>query len=167
MNYCPQCATPLVEKELFDAVRPACPACDFVHFLDPKVVTVVVIEHAGKILLGKRNIDPGKGLWSFPGGYVNRSERVEDAAMREIKEETNLDVQLDGLVGLYSANGSPHILAVYRAQVSAADLATITRQPEEVSELAFFSPQATPELAFQFESQILLDWSKQNAQEGD
>ncbi len=88
--YCPVCAAPLVEKHVYNALRPTCSECGFILFLDPKLVTVVVMQHEGKFLLGRRNIDPGKGMWSFFGGYVDRGEKVEDAAIREVKEETNL-----------------------------------------------------------------------------
>lgn len=162
-KYCPMCATPLIKKAVFDEVRPTCPNCDFVQFFDPKVVTVVVVEHEGKIMLGKRNIDPGRGMWSIPGGYVNRGERLEAAAVREIKEETNLDVQIEGLIGLYSEVDNPYVLIVYRASVIAHDVSEIARQPEEVSELAFFSPGELPELAFPSETKILLDWGKLNS----
>jgi ADP-ribose pyrophosphatase YjhB (NUDIX family) len=120
------------------------------------------VAHDNKILLGKRNINPGKGMWSLPGGYVNRAEKVEDAAIREIKEETNLDIKLvaDALLGVYSATGSPHVLIVYQAEITSSEMAQLANQPEEVSELAFFGLDALPNLAFMFEEQILAAWSK-------
>lgn len=69
------------------------------------MLVAVVVRREGKFLLGRRNIDPGKGMWSFFGGYVDRGEKVEDAAIPEVKEETNLDVQLEGLIGIYSEQG--------------------------------------------------------------
>jgi ADP-ribose pyrophosphatase YjhB (NUDIX family) len=120
------------------------------------------VTHQDKILLGKRNINPGKGMWSLPGGYVNRTEKVEAAAIREIKEETNLDIKLatDDLLGVYSATGNPHVLIVYQTQLAGPEIAQLANQPEEVSELAFFGLDALPSLAFMFEEQILADWSK-------
>lgn len=158
-KYCPYCATRLVEKSISHVLRPACPACGFISFLEPKLVTVVVVEHDGKILLGKRNINPGKDMWSFFSGYVNRGEKVEEAAIREVKEETNLDVQLEDLIGLYSQRESPHVLVAYRATVIKDDVNSLEADPEEVSELAFFTPEEIPELAFPFDQHILSDWS--------
>ena len=160
LKYCPVCATPLVEKHIAGVLRPTCHECGFITFLDPKLVTVVVVHHEGKILLGKRNINPGKGLWSFFSGYVNRGEQVEEAAIREVKEETNLDVQLDGLIGVYSAKGTPHVLVAYQASVVASNVNGLAAEPEEVSELAFFSWEELPELAFPLDKQILHDWRK-------
>src|SRR5438874_6624851 len=156
-KYCPLCATTLVEKPIYHALRSTCPACGFIYFLDPKLVIVVVVEYKGKLLLGRRNIDPGKGLWSFFGGYVDRGEKVEEAAIREVKEETNLDVRLDRLIGIYSERGSPHILLAYSASIINDDISSLTAQPEEMSELALFAPTEIPELAFPFDTQILQD----------
>src|SRR2546429_9898304 len=159
-KYCPLCATALVEKHIYNALRSTCPACGFIYFRDPKVVTVVVVQHAGKLLLGRRNIDPGKGLWSFVSGYVDRGEKVEEAAMREVKEETNLDVQLDNLLGIYSENGNPHVVIAYRASVVNGDVSVMAADPDEVSEPAFFARQEMPDLAFPMDKQILQDWYK-------
>ncbi|WP_069805589.1 NUDIX domain-containing protein [Thermogemmatispora onikobensis] len=157
-RYCPFCATPLREQMVGAVVRPSCPACDFVLYLGPKVVTVVVIEHEGQLLLGRRAIEPGRGKWSFCSGYVDRGEELEEAALREVKEETNLSVELLNLLGLYSRKGSPHLLVAYRARPLAGSLEELAPQPSEVSELAFFHPGAVPELAFPFDSVILRDW---------
>jgi ADP-ribose pyrophosphatase YjhB (NUDIX family) len=159
-KYCPACGATLVERPVAGALRAACPACDFVAFADPKVVAVVVVEHAGQVLLGRRNINPARGQWSFITGYVNRGENVEDAARREVKEEANLDVRLDSLLGVYSATGRPHILIAYRASVTPAALRALAPQPEEVSELAFFGPEAMPALAFPGDYEIFADWRR-------
>ena len=157
-KYCPLCATALVEKHIYNALRSTCPACGFIYFLDPKVVIVVVVQHEGKLLLGRRNIDPGKGLWSFVSGYVDRGEKVEEAAIREVKEETNLDVQLDNLLGIYSRNGNPHVVIAYRASVVNDDISKMVGQPDEVSELTFFACEEMPDLAFPMDKHILQDW---------
>src|SRR5438874_1375615 len=130
-KYCPQCATPLIEKHIYQSLRRTCPACGFILFLEPKLVTVVVVQHEGRFLLGRRNIDPGKGLWSFIGGYVDRGEKVEEAAIREVKEETNLDVGLDNLLGIYSANGNPHVVIAYQASIVNNDVSCMIADPDE------------------------------------
>jgi 8-oxo-dGTP diphosphatase len=163
-KYCPVCATALVEKSIDHVRRSVCPACNFILFLDPKLVVVVVVQHEGKLLLGRRNMEPGKGLWSFFGGYVDRGEKVEEAAMREVKEETNLDVQLEGLIGIYSERGNTHVLVVYQASVIDYQTSTMAMQHEEVSELAFFGLEELPTLAFSVDQRILQDWKKLNSQ---
>jgi ADP-ribose pyrophosphatase YjhB (NUDIX family) len=103
-------------------------------------------------------MNPARGKWTFFGGYVDRGEKVEDAAIREVKEETNLDVQLVVLLGLYSEKDNPHVLVAYAASVIHDDISSLALQPDEISELAFFTPEEIPELAFPFDRQILQDW---------
>ena len=159
-KYCPLCAASLAEKYLFHASRLVCTVCGFIFYLEPKVVTVVVVEHEGKLLLGRRNIDPGKGLWSFFSGYMERGEKVELAAIREVKEETNLDIHLGNLIGIYSELGNPHVIIAYRARVANNDVSDMIAQPDEVSDLALFLPTEAPQLAFPTDAQILHDWHK-------
>lgn len=83
--------------------------------------------------------------------------------MREVKEETNLDVQLEGLLGIYSERGDPHILIVYQASVSNDQVNNLAGQAEEVSELAFFTWEELPPFAFPVDAQILQDWKQLNS----
>lgn len=147
-SYCPRCATPLVEKFVHEAVRATCPQCGFILFLEPKVVVVVVIQRGDSVLLGRRNMEPERGMWSFVSGYVDRGEKVEEAAVREVKEETNLDVALDRLLGVFSERGNPHIVIAYCASILNEDISGLMAQADEVSELAFFPLDSLPELAF-------------------
>ncbi len=159
-KFCPVCSAPLTEKHVYHALRLTCSTCSFVFFLEPKVVTVVVVEHKSNLLLGRRNIDPGKGLWSFFSGYMERGEQVELAAIREVKEETNLDVHLENLIGVYSEHGNPHVVIAYRASVINYDVSDMVAQPDEVSELSFFAPETVPPLAFPTDADILRDWQR-------
>ncbi len=134
--------------------RPVCTACGFVHYLDPKLVVAVIVARDGKLLLGRRAMEPGRGLWSFPSGYVNRGEVVEEAAIREVKEETDLDVSIGRLVGLYSSPGDPVVLAVYEAQSARGT----PRPGAELLEVAFFPLSDLPPLAFSRDSSIIQDW---------
>lgn len=152
--FCLRCGKPLTPREAGGRLRPACGACGWVHWADPKVATAVVIEHDGGLLLGRRAIDPGSGKWSFPAGYVDRGEVVEEAAVREVREELGVDVALDGLVGVYSTRGRPVILIVFRGR-----LATGTPRPtSEVDEVAVFAAEELPEMAFENDYRIVRDW---------
>src|SRR5262245_41235664 len=116
MAYCAQCGHKLTERLVGHTVRPACPACGQVVFEDPKLAVAALIEYDGRMLMGRRSrhsASPGK--WSFPAGFVDRGERVEDALVREAREETGLEVRIEGLLGIYSATGNPVVLAVYVA----------------------------------------------------
>jgi 8-oxo-dGTP diphosphatase len=155
-GYCFQCGTPLVAQHQEDRERPTCPRCGFIHYLDPKVAVAVILGNAEGVLLGKRRVDPGAGLWSFPAGYVNRGEVLEEAAVREVREEVGLAVRLTGIVGVYSERGSPVVLVVYSGAVEAGDA-----RPDglEVSEVRRFALDHLPDdLAFPHDRRVLADW---------
>ena len=135
--------------------RPVCPACDFIHYDDPKVAVAVLIGRDGKLLLNRRAIEPGLGKWSFPSGYVNRGEVLEEAAAREVQEETGLVVEIGGLFGVYSERGNPVILVVYTAGRADGEAAA----GPEVSEVGWFAPDALPTLAFPHDHDIIARWS--------
>ena len=153
-KYCGSCATPLEQREVFGTERPACPACGRVVFYDPKVAAVCVVARSGKVLMIKRGTDLGYGLWSLPGGFVDRGEVVESAAAREAWEETGLEVAVEGLLGLFSLPGDPVIVAAFTAHETGGTLAP----GPEALETGFFSPDALPELAFSRDTEILARW---------
>lgn len=146
MKYCPRCGTLLAVRPAFGRERQVCPACGFVHFYDPKVATCTIPELDGRIVLVRRAIEPGYGKWTFPGGYMDQGETVEEAALRETQEETGLDVALTGLLGVYSFRDSPVVVIVYRARVLGGAL----RVMPECLDARAFRPDEIPweELAF-------------------
>ena len=153
-KFCASCATPLERREVFGTERPACPQCGRVVFYDPKVAAVCVIARDGKVLMIRRGTDTGYGLWSLPGGFVDRGEVVETAAAREAWEETGLEVAVDGLLGLFSLPGDPVIVAAFTAHETGG---LLSPGPEAL-ETAFFPPDALPELAFNRDTEILARW---------
>jgi 8-oxo-dGTP diphosphatase len=155
--YCLQCGTALVARFHEDRERPTCPACGYIFYLDPKVAVAVVLGDDGGVLLGKRKIDPASGRWSFPAGYVNRGEVLEEAAVREVQEELGITVELTGLVGVYSTRGDPVVLVVYGGRIVQGE----PRADEhEVSEVRRFPLDRLPELAFPHDHRVLADWKR-------
>ena len=153
-KFCASCATPLEQREVFGTERPACPQCGRVVFYDPKVAAVCVIAREGRVLMIRRGTDLGYGLWSLPGGFVDRGEVVESAAAREAWEETGLEVSVDGLLGLFSLPGDPVIVAAFTAHETGGKLAP----GPEALETSFFPLDALPELAFTRDTEILAQW---------
>lgn len=148
-RFCPSCGGALESRLLKsgDPQRLVCTSCGFVFYLDPKLAVGTIIKTAdSRLVLVRRAIEPGYGLWVFPGGYVDRGEEITSAAIREAREETGLDVRLDGLVNIYSYSGGPLIIVVYAASVVGGDLCT----DEECLEARLVSPEEIPwgELAF-------------------
>jgi ADP-ribose pyrophosphatase YjhB (NUDIX family) len=123
-RFCPCCAAPLDSRVLKDGEPPrlVCASCGFVFFLDPKVATGVIFSYDGGILLVQRAINPSYGKWVFPGGYVDRGEVLEAAALREVREESGLAVRLTRLLGAYSYPGHQVILVAYAGEVTGGSL---------------------------------------------
>lgn len=124
-RFCPCCGSSLDLRPVKagDLPRLVCQGCGFIFYLDPKVATGVVFSHDGGIVLVQRAIEPSLGKWVFPGGYVDRGETVEHAAVRETKEESGLDVRLVRLLGVYSYPGSTVVLVVYAGKVLGGSVA--------------------------------------------
>jgi 8-oxo-dGTP diphosphatase len=157
-GYCLQCGSPLEARLQEERERPTCPSCGFIHYLDPKVAVAVILGGEAGVFLGKRCIDPGSGLWSFPAGYVNRGEVLEEAAVREVLEELGVAIRLTGLVGVYSERGEPVVLVVYAGEIEAGEP---TPDGREVSEVRRFPLDALPEgLAFPHDHHVLADWKR-------
>ena len=160
VNYCQRCGGPLSETVLEDKTRPHCERCGLTVFIDPKVAAAVLVPVDGKLVMLRRANEPGIGLWSFPSGYVDRGEGVEEAAVRETKEETGLDIEITGLLGVYSGSGSPVVLVVYTAEVTGGEL-----QPgDEAQETGLFHLDGLPELAFPRDTGIIQEWRALTAQ---
>jgi 8-oxo-dGTP diphosphatase len=118
-NFCPRCGGRLATRTLKegDPERLICENCGFVFYLGPKLVAGAVFELDGEIVLVQRDIEPGYGKWTFPGGFVERGERAEVAAEREVLEECGLEIRARDILGLYSYEGQIPAIAVFRAEV--------------------------------------------------
>jgi 8-oxo-dGTP diphosphatase len=157
-HHCVNCGATLVLREIEGRMHEACPNDDFVLWHDPKVVTAVVVEAPGGVLLGRRAIEPGLGLWCLPGGFVNDDESPLDAAARECREEIGAAVVVTGLVGVYhiAKTDAPSMVGIgYRARLADGEKATAG---SEMLELEVFSLDSLPALAFPSHRQILNDY---------
>ncbi|OFW12674.1 MAG: NUDIX hydrolase [Acidobacteria bacterium RIFCSPLOWO2_12_FULL_67_14] len=158
-RFCPMCGGPLAPRLLKngDPPRLVCEACGFVFYLDPKLAvgTIISDEHS-RVVLVKRAIEPGYGKWVFPGGYVDRGEEVQAAAVREAREETGLEVRLDRLINIYSYTGRTPVIVVYSATLLGGCLGC----DDEGLEARFFEPHAIPwdELAFRSTQEALREF---------
>jgi ADP-ribose pyrophosphatase YjhB (NUDIX family) len=104
-------------------------------------VALVLVTRDGKLLLVHRLNAPLAGYWAPPAGYVEIDESLEEGAVREVKEETGLDVVVDRLLTVYSRANVGVMLVTFAAHVESGVLAT---QAGEVDEIRFFAPADIP-----------------------
>lgn len=154
IRFCLRCGTRLVQIEKFGKKRPTCPQCDWVYFPDPKVAVAVLIEEDARVLLVRRAVDPERGRWTLPAGFVDAGEDPVRAAERECLEETGLRVEVTRLLDVIAGQEHPrgaHILILYRGEIIRGDISP----GDDVDRARFFSRLDLPSLAFQSTAQIL------------
>jgi 8-oxo-dGTP diphosphatase len=159
-RFCPRCGGGL-DRRVVKANEPkrlVCQACSFIFYQDPKVVAGAVFTLDGGIVLLKRGVEPAMGKWVFPSGYVDQGESVQDAAIRETKEESQVDVKLGPLLNVYSYPRSPNVIIVYTAEIIGGELVAA----DESVDAGAFSPKKIPwdELAFDSTRDALQDYIK-------
>ena len=157
-RFCPRCGGGL-EKRVVKTNEPkrlVCQSCSFIFYQDPKVVAGTVFTLDGGIVLLRRGVEPAMGKWVFPGGYVDRGESVRDAAVRETKEESQVEVKLGPLLNVYSYARSPNVIVVYTAEIIGGQLAAA----DESIDAGAFHPAEIPwdELAFDSTKDALKDY---------
>ncbi len=157
-RFCPVCASALASRKLKETEpeRLVCELCDFVFYLNPKLAACTICMYEGGIVLLRRAIEPERGKWVFPGGFVDRGETVPDAAVRETLEEVNLRVSLVGILDVYSFPGREVVVVVYSADPVGGSL----QKGDECLEVRTFPPEALPwdELAFETTRAALRDY---------
>jgi ADP-ribose pyrophosphatase YjhB (NUDIX family) len=159
LNYCSRCGAELsfgpIEGE--DRERLGCPSCGHVAYVNPRlVVTTLPITAAGELILLRRGIEPGKGWWAQPGGFLEVDETVGEAAIRETLEETGLIVEPGEIVGLYSRLEAAVVVLAFEARVVSG---TPTVTPE-ATDVRAFRPEAIPwaGIAFKTSYWAIRDW---------
>ena len=143
VRFCPRCAQP---AEVSYPRSITCPHCGYGAYYNPKPVAAAIpVTEDGEIVLLRRAYEPGKDLWTFPGGFVDLGESVEDAVHREVREELDIAIELGPLVGVYSRAEERVVLIVYAARTNGQ-----ARTTDEASEVGTFERAAIPwdELAF-------------------
>ena len=160
--FCARCGGPMAMRRVDDRVRATCDRCGFVAYRNPAPAAGVILVEAGAVLLVQRKFEPRAGLWTLPAGFVEYDEHVADCAVRETREETNLEVVIEGLFGAYMAMDDPRVrvvLLLYRCRRVGGDL----RAGDDASDARFFPIHATPkEIAFKAHEQALEDLRREN-----
>jgi 8-oxo-dGTP diphosphatase len=158
-HFCVNCGVPLETRSIEGRQLEGCPRCGFVLWRDPKVVTMVVVENeAGEVVMGRRAIEPGYGLWCLPGGFVNDDEHPAASAARECREEICADVEVEGLLGVYhiEKQDAPSMVGIgYLARLSPG---SVPAPGEEMLEVSSFARERLPQLGFPSHRLAVSDW---------
>ena len=156
LEYCANCGLKNKREYIDGNIRFHCPSCKEIHYENPKPTATLICPRGNSILLGRRAFDPGKGEWGLPGGFMELNETLEEAAMRELKEETNLEGKVNRILGTCSHYGSifGDILLI-GVVVDILSNWEEMKAGDDVSELHFFNINELPILAFDCHQKIV------------
>ena len=159
LTFCSNCGTRLGFGEVPGEHRDrlSCPSCGHIVYVNPRlVVTTLPITDDGEVVLLRRGIEPGRGLWAQPGGFLEVDETVDQAAVRETWEETRLIVEPGEIIGLYTRLEAAVVTIVFEARIVGG---TAAPTPEAL-EIQAFAPEALPWSGIAFKTTVwaLRDW---------
>ncbi|HEY7333096.1 MAG TPA: NUDIX hydrolase [Candidatus Limnocylindria bacterium] len=156
-SFCPACGEPVEERLLEADHRPrlVCPR-GHVTWQNPRLVVGTLPIRGGRVFLARRSIEPGAGLWTYPGGFLELGESAQEGARRETEEETLLRVEVGRLIGAYSRPSVGVVTLIFEANVVGGE----ALPGVETSEVRDFAPDDIPwhELAFTTADSALRDW---------
>lgn len=161
-RFCPRCGSTLTEKHLDGLTRMVCPApdCGFVFYQNPVPAAGALLVKDDKILLVKRAHPPKIGWWCLPAGFMEWKEHPTQTTIREIKEETGLDIEIDTFFEVYSGDDDPRtnaVLILYLAEITGGNL----KAADDALEVRFFGFDELPDnIAFISHRQALSDYIK-------
>ncbi len=124
-KFCPWCGSPLESRVLDGAERSACTSCEYIWYKNPIPATGAIIVDDNRLLLVKRKYPPAVGDWCIPAGFMEYNESPVECCVREVKEETGLDIRIDRLFWSYKAGDDPRsmvVLILYLATVIDGEL---------------------------------------------
>lgn len=125
IDHCSVCGGPtkIVVPNGDNRERAVCQRCGHIHYINPKVVVGAVCTHADRLLLCRRAIEPRRGFWTIPAGFMENGETAEEGAAREAMEEACADISLTRLLAVYSIKRIDQVQLLFAARLRSADVA--------------------------------------------
>lgn len=166
-RFCSQCGATLADRDVHGVTRLACTRCRHIVFPDPKVAVVALLVEDESVLLVQRRHAPEKGKWVLPGGFLDAGEDPRDVAVREMREETSLEIETTELIDIWAedaAPGSASLVVLYRA-TRAAGAIQRPRAADDAADARFFPVNALPDTAFRSTERALSWWRGDRARQ--
>ena len=119
MNYCNQCGGSVSKTvpEGDNRERFVCSHCQHIHYQNPRIIAGCLPFYEDQVLLCRRAIEPRRGMWTLPGGFLENGESISDGAVRETLEEANARVTIDSIYTIFSLPHISQVYVFYRAQL--------------------------------------------------
>ena len=142
MNFCSHCGhnVTLAIPKNDQRERYICTQCGIIHYQNPRIITGCLATYEDKVLLCRRAIEPQKGLWTLPGGFMENGETSAQGAKRETLEEANAQVEIDDLYGVFDVPHINQVYMIYRGKLLSPDFSP----GEESLEVKLFPQQDIP-----------------------
>jgi len=150
----------MVFREESGVKRRVCPGCGFVQYRNPSPAVGMLVLDGNRVLLVKRKFEPFKGLWSIPSGFVEYDEDVRTTAVRELREETGLEVSIDSLAAVESCFDDPRgnaILILYTGVVEGGEMTAA----DDAVDIGYFALDELPPMAFEAHRKVLSEMADQ------
>jgi len=165
-RFCPLCGGRLANRLLKtgEPERLVCTACGFIFYIDPKLAVLALVPYQGGLVMVRRAIEPGYGLWVVPGGFVDVGEEVEDAVVRETLEEAGLRVRVVRLLNVHSYRHSRTVVLSFITEHLSGEPAA----GDEELEVRVFAPEDIPweQIAFRSTADAIKEYLELAAQPG-
>lgn len=159
-KFCPRCAKELKREKLDGLTRLKCVnnKCDFIYYHNPIPAAGAVVIKDNKILLVQRAVEPKIGWWCIPAGFMEWNEHPSQTAVRELREETGLDIKLNSFFEVYSGNDDPRMNAVLLLYLATAIGGKLSADDDALN-VKFFGFDEIPEkIAFESHIQAIKDY---------
>lgn len=155
-KFCPSCRSPLAERVIDDKKRLACTHCTFVYWNNPLPVAAAVVPHkSGGIVLVKRGVEPRKGSWCLPAGFMEVGETPEQGAARESGEEAKIEIEVEHLIHTFAPPNTPQVLMFFVAK----EIDQLPSPGSDATEARVFQLDELPEdIAFSSHVEAIKRW---------
>jgi 8-oxo-dGTP diphosphatase len=161
-RFCPNCGHSVEERRGHSgASQFICTACGQVQYNNSKPCAGALVVEAGRLLLIRRGIDPFKGWWDIPGGFLDPGEHPEDGAIREVREETGLDVRLMSSFGIFMDTYGDEDTYTLNLMYLAEPVGGSIQPADDAVEIGWFAPDELPDqIAFQNGQLVVEAWRR-------